>query len=69
MKTKKAKAHWALQEAKEKGSDVCDVGHAKKDPNEHPKQGWTFGQVHLKSPTAALASVLEGLEQGDERAL
>ena len=30
MGSKKAKVFWALKEAKDKGIDFCDAGHAKK---------------------------------------
>ena len=64
MKTKKAKVLRALKEARDKGIDCYDAGREKKIQTRSQVR-LDFVGIHLKSPTAALAKALEGLEQGD----
>ena len=61
---KKAKALRCLNGARDKGIDVSHVGHAKKI-QARSKVKLDLWAIHLKSPTAALATALEGLEQSE----
>ena len=54
-----------MKEAQDQGSDHCDRTTKNKFRQE-PNSDWTCGPyTHLKSPMAALAKALEGLEQGE----
>ena len=58
---KKAKVLWALKDAKDKGVDFRRRGQGRRHQDE--RKAGLLG--NLKTPTAALAKALEGLEQGE----
>ena len=63
-RNKKAMVLSALEVAKNRGSDSCDVGHEKKIITRSQVR-LDLWAIHLKSPIAALAKALESLEQGE----
>ena len=60
----KAKVLWTLKEAKGKGVDFCDASH-EKEVQTRAQARPDFFAIRLKTPTAALAKALVGLEQGE----
>ena len=61
---RKAKALWALKEAKDHGIDVFDLGNVKKIPTRSDVK-LDLWAIHWKGPSAALPKALACLEQGD----
>ena len=61
---KKVKALWSLKDAKDKGVDFFDLGSVQKIQT-RPQVRLDLWAIHLKSPTAALATALERVGQGE----